>query len=329
MLWHEFFVDQHLTRFTKVVLGHGAPAWFYLPILAAGLWPWFGFSLPVWWRGLFRSSRIERAGSAEASLDFFLGLWLAGSLLFFSATATKQPNYILPAVPAVIMLAARWWQDYLSGTSARPFEKWVTFGLTGSIGVVLSAFFLAVGRFLPLALEKARAGMRPDSAEYAFPAYPPDLGWGTALVGLVLAAAIFTALYFMRARRPGATFLALITGAVILIAGLTHLTAPAVFDYLQAPAREIAAQAAREAGPADRVATFGLYKPTLWFYTGLHLERIESRDREGLREFLDTEERRLVLSRLSLLERLKAQERFHLLDVKGGYVLGDNKGRTL
>ncbi len=328
MLWNEFFIDQHLTRFTKVVLGHGAPAWFYLPILAVGLWPWFAFSLPAWWRGLFRGSRTERTGSAEANLDFFLGLWLIGSLLFFSATATKQPNYILPAVPAVIMLSARWWQEYLSGAQAKPFERWLTFGLTGLIGLVLSIFFLAVGWFLPMALEKARAKMRPDSAEYAFPLHPPDLGWGTALVGLALAAAIVTAFYFLRSRRLGATFMAFIFGALVLIAGLTHLTAPAVFDYLQTPAREIAAQAAGEAGPTDRVATFGLYKPTLWFYTGLHLERIESRDREGLRAFLDSEERRLVLSRLSLLQTLKAQERFRQLGVKGGYVLGDNKGRA-
>ena len=323
-LWREFFWDQHFTRFTKVVLGHGAPVWFYLPVLAVMVWPWFFFSLPACWRGLRENSRQKRAVDAGAHLDFFLGLWLLTSLFFFSITQTKQPNYIMPAVPAVIFLAARWWQRRLGGEEPGRAERIIVYWLPGLVGVVLSLFFMATKMLLPWALEMAQAETRPDSFEYAFQPHWPDLGWGTVLVGVLVGLGTISALVMIRRKRPAASLAAWGAAAVTLIAGLTHLTAPPAFNYLQTPGRQLAYETRTLIKPGDLLTSYGLYKPTFWFYTGHSIKKIDADRMEQLREYLARQEHVYVLSRLSLLPRLEKESAFRLLKVEGGYLLGDN-----
>jgi 4-amino-4-deoxy-L-arabinose transferase-like glycosyltransferase len=324
-LWREFFWDQHFTRFTKVVLGHGAPVWFYLPVLAVMVWPWFFFALPAWWRGLRENGRIKRATDASAHFDFFLGIWLLTSLFFFSITQTKQPNYIMPAVPAVILLAARWWQHRLGGEETGRSEKVMVYGLTGLLGGILALFFMVTKMLLPWALELAQAETRPDSFEYAFQPHWPDLGWGTVLVGVLVGLATLAALVLVGQKRPGASLAAWGAAAVALIAGLTHLTAPPAFEYLQSPGRQLAYETRTMMEPGDVLTTYGLYKPTLWFYTGRVIKKIDADKIEELREYLASEEHVYILSRLSLLPRLEVESDFRLLKVEGGYLLGDNR----
>ena len=325
-LWREFFWDQHFTRFTKVVLGHGAPAWFYLPVLAVFVWPWFFFALPEWWRGLRKNGRERRATDAGAQFDFFLSVWLVTSLVFFSITQTKQPNYIMPVVPAVILLAARWWQRRLAGEEEGRGERVFVYGLTGLIGVILALSFMVTKMILPWALERARAEVRPDSFEYAFQPHLPDLGWGTVLVGGLVGLATLAALILARQKLPRASLAAWGAAAVALIAGLTHFTAPPAFEYLQSPGRQLAYETRAMMEPGDILTSYGLYKPTLWFYTGRAIKKIDADKTEELRDYLARDGRIFVLSRLSLLPKLEGESAFRLLKVEGGYLLGDNQG---
>lgn len=121
-----FFWQQNIERFTTDRFAHPQPFWFFLPILFLAVFPWSGWSLvPVCdaWRGRRRPRRLERV-----SLARFLWLWVLVPLVFFSASHSKLPSYILPAVPALVLLTAvamdgNWdelprWPGYISAALA-------------------------------------------------------------------------------------------------------------------------------------------------------------------------------------------------------------------
>jgi hypothetical protein len=323
--WQGFFLSQNLGRFTDVVLGHGAPLWFYIPVLAVMAWPWFFFALPRLYIGLVGRGRKRRAVDPNAEFEFFLGVWLVSSLIVFSVAATKQPNYVLPAVPPLLFLSARWFDRWLDGREARTKTAWSLTVSAVVIGLVLAVFFLAVGSILPSAVARARVGVNPDSFEYAFPPGPPDLTFCTPLWAGLMGILILAALYaFAQNRRR--TFPAALTAAsIVFILGFGLITGPSALAYLQTPAKEIATEVKDRLTPGDRLAAFGLYKPTLWFYAAHDVERITSPEKDKLRETLAAPDRVFILSRLSLLPELEMHPEFRLLRTEGGYILGVNK----
>jgi 4-amino-4-deoxy-L-arabinose transferase-like glycosyltransferase len=90
---HFFFIQEHFQRFTTEMHHRVEPFWFFVPILAAGLAPWL---LPF-----LRSLRPRD----DATL--FLVVWSVVVFLFFSASDSKLPPYVLPIVPAAALLVGR------------------------------------------------------------------------------------------------------------------------------------------------------------------------------------------------------------------------------
>jgi len=326
--WQGFFISQNVTRYTEVLLGHGAPLWFYVPVLSLLIWPWFFFALPVLWRGLVRSNRLLRAAQAGADLDFFLSLWFLIGFLFFSIAATKQPNYILPVVPPLILLAARWWEGLTAAKRTGKREFPAVLILNGLVGLALSVFFIRLNILFNAALERARPLINPDSFEYAFPWKNLDMGRAPVFLGILLAVGSLALVAGGWRQRKYWSVGASLFSSLVLIGGTWHWTLPQVMDYLQTPAKNLAGQI-RTAAPAEgSVAAYGLYKPTLWFYTGRRIERIRAGENGKLTEILSGRSKVYLLSRVSLLPELAVQPGFHLLGLEGGYVLGDNQGPT-
>ena len=101
---HGAFYEQSLGQdFAAKLAGgqesHGAWPGYYLLLATLTFWPAIAFVLP----GL--ASAIDRA--AEPANRFLLA-WGGASWLMIEAVPTKLPNYILPAYPAIAMLAAVW-----------------------------------------------------------------------------------------------------------------------------------------------------------------------------------------------------------------------------
>ncbi len=93
-----FFWHEHFERF--LLPNHHRPGawWYFLPVLAVGVMPWLGvlgWSAPRWWK--------SDAG-ARFKPTRFLALWCAIVLVFFSASSSKLPPYILPAFPVLALL---------------------------------------------------------------------------------------------------------------------------------------------------------------------------------------------------------------------------------
>ncbi|HEX6956712.1 MAG TPA: glycosyltransferase family 39 protein [Ferrovibrio sp.] len=78
---------------------HRRPFWWYLPLLPLLLFPW-SLWLPSW-----RSLRLWNK-PAEPGLRFGLIVAAVG-LIVFSAISGKQPHYLLPLAPALMLVVAR------------------------------------------------------------------------------------------------------------------------------------------------------------------------------------------------------------------------------
>ncbi len=99
-----FFIHEHVARFLTPSANREQVFWFFLPVLLLGSLPW---TLPAL-RGLCRGWRSPggrgRAAGFDASL--FLRLWVLFVLGFFSLSDSKLIPYVLPALPALALLAA-------------------------------------------------------------------------------------------------------------------------------------------------------------------------------------------------------------------------------
>jgi len=94
---HFFFVQEHFQRFTTEMHQRAHPWWYFVPVLAAGMVPWL---LPL---GMAAWRALRSRGDAE----LLLWCWALVVFVFFSASGSKLPPYILPIFPALALLAAR------------------------------------------------------------------------------------------------------------------------------------------------------------------------------------------------------------------------------
>ena len=95
-----FFVHEHFARYLSDVHRREGAWWYYLPLLAAGMLPWTG-ALPWLFAG-----KETAGGAAAISPRHVLLTWSIFVLLFFSASGSKLPSYILPMFPALALLIA-------------------------------------------------------------------------------------------------------------------------------------------------------------------------------------------------------------------------------
>jgi 4-amino-4-deoxy-L-arabinose transferase-like glycosyltransferase len=92
---HDFFLVHNVERFTSNALMHVQPWWFYLPVFAGLLLPWFPLLPLLGRRAAYRDPR-----------RLFLLAWVVFGMVFFTAAANKLPGYLLPLLPAAAALMA-------------------------------------------------------------------------------------------------------------------------------------------------------------------------------------------------------------------------------
>ncbi len=105
-----FILEHNLARFSQDVYHHRQPFWFYLPVFLLATMPWtLVLIVAVAERArVIWSEGKEAFSTAENSWPLFLLIWMFVPVLFFSASQSKLPGYILPAIPAAALLAAEY-----------------------------------------------------------------------------------------------------------------------------------------------------------------------------------------------------------------------------
>jgi 4-amino-4-deoxy-L-arabinose transferase-like glycosyltransferase len=93
-----FIVEHNFNRYLTPEFQHIQPFWYYLPITLVALLPW-----AFWLYGVEGSTRATATGRART---LFFAAWGLFPVLFFSLSKSKLPGYILPGVPALVLLIA-------------------------------------------------------------------------------------------------------------------------------------------------------------------------------------------------------------------------------
>jgi 4-amino-4-deoxy-L-arabinose transferase-like glycosyltransferase len=112
----QVFIFQHnLARFGSNLYHHKEPFWYFVPVALVGLIPWMAFvvaslieNIRVWW-----AERREMLQSEDA-LNAFLVIWLIVPIVFFSISQSKLPGYIVPALPAGVLLLAEYLRRHIA-----------------------------------------------------------------------------------------------------------------------------------------------------------------------------------------------------------------------
>ena len=124
------FIWQHnFERYVTPVFQHPQPFWFFGVILLLAVLPWLPLLITSVIDAATRLHSIKRVSSPA----LFFACWAVFPLLFFSFSQSKLPGYILPAVPAVVLML---------GTSLARYAREKSDALPlviASIGLILPA----------------------------------------------------------------------------------------------------------------------------------------------------------------------------------------------
>ncbi len=131
-----FLLDHNLQRFTSTIHRHPGPLWYYVPVLAGGLFPWTGLLLPA----------LACLAPRRDPRDRFVLVWLLLPLAFFSLAGSKLPGYALPCLPPLALLMGRAAARLTESAEALPL--WGGARAASLVGLLLGAALAAA----PLAL---------------------------------------------------------------------------------------------------------------------------------------------------------------------------------
>jgi len=106
----EFLLAGNMGRFLQAEHSRAAVPYYYLPVILVGFLPWTAL-LP----GAIGAAWRERRES------LVLLLWVILTLLFFSASQSKLPGYILPIFPALALLVALDWENTKATNRRGPY----------------------------------------------------------------------------------------------------------------------------------------------------------------------------------------------------------------
>ena len=203
-----FILNHNLQRFTSTIHNHPGPVYYYLPVLAAGLFPWSILAFPA-------ASSLR---SLDSPAKTMLASWFLVPALLFSAAGSKLPGYILPCVPPLAIALA------LSTRTLSLREFRVSPRVAGLVGLAIAALLAALAwRSLRLGQPWGRAAMAPAL-------------W-------LLATMFITSRMLQRAPVPSTRVLT--TGAAGLLL-LLNLVAPPVVEALESGRRLFAPAQGRE-----------------------------------------------------------------------------------
>ena len=239
-----FILEHNLARFSTNVYHHPEPFWFFLPVFLLAVMPW-----TIW----LIAALVERArqmwsegweafSSPEDSWALFLLIWMLVPVLFFSASRSKLPGYILPAVPAAALLVT----EYLS--ARREKEIRLSRPLAAAHGILCG--LLVFG-----ALEAASIAVTHHLA-------PGPWTYVAASIALVIALAITIAL--VTSAGPRLLRSATMIAVIVSVAAVIRFAAPAI-DATQSahPVAETIRGFSSEAVPValyhiNRIEQYGL-----------------------------------------------------------------------
>lgn len=108
-LFDYFFRYELLDRIASNTHNRAKPIWFYPGVLVIGLLPWTGFAFSA-----LRDLWHRRRSLASVHLWLFVG-WIVVPYVILSLVVSKLPTYIVPLMPPLAIIIARWLEHPFTG----------------------------------------------------------------------------------------------------------------------------------------------------------------------------------------------------------------------
>jgi 4-amino-4-deoxy-L-arabinose transferase-like glycosyltransferase len=263
---HFFFVHEHFQRFLTESHNRAGEWWYFVPWFLVGLLPW----LLVWLVALPRSWGDAPVAPNGFAWERFCLAWAAFVFVFFSASGSKLPSYILPMFPALALVIG----FELTRTSARTLA-WIALPLAIGAPVALAVFAFGFDRIVAALANE----ITPPSIYRAFGA------WILAALVAFSVGGVASWFAFRRDTAAGKTVgiamlaLAMLTGMQLALLGHDAFAVVRSTYYLLQDARRA------DGGPLDPAATVyqvGSYDQTLPFYLERPTPLVDYRDEMSL-----------------------------------------------
>jgi 4-amino-4-deoxy-L-arabinose transferase-like glycosyltransferase len=195
-----YFIREHFQRYLTKVHGRYKPFWYFIPVLAGGLFPWSAFLVQAVRRALPRSWNDRKLHRETV----FLLLWAGVIFLFFSASSSKLAPYILPVFPPLALIIGKYLAD-----------AWEQGKIPGFQGAYVGLLFLALSLAAALALLPR---FRPEIDVAVFRPY------SAALIVILLAGIALT--WFMNKRHGVRRSLAALIATVSMFLTIANMAMP-------------------------------------------------------------------------------------------------------
>ena len=149
----EFFVQHHFARYTSNKYQHPQPFYFFFWVLPLMTLPWLPFFLAAIWDFIkVQSSKFKVQSHGvfsrqPSAVSLFAFAWLLVPLVFFSFSGSKLPGYILPALPAAIILTAEYVCRFVNNAKRR--KRAVQAVALTMFAVIIIALQFFVPQFAP------------------------------------------------------------------------------------------------------------------------------------------------------------------------------------
>ena len=261
-----FFVHEHFQRFLTTEHRREGTWYYFIPLLGAGILPW----LFVWLWTLLRSWRDAAVATNGFAWAKFCLVWAALVFVFFSASGSKLPSYILPMFPALALVLG--WQ--LAQLPPRTIALLVA-PMALMYSLLLVGVVVALDRFIPDMSEASTPAA-------VFRAFGP---WLTVALAIMAATAI-GAFLLLRRGTPVAKSLGIVALSLGTVAGLQiGFIGYDAFRVTRSAYDLVRAVESANGGPLDpRVPVFQVrsYDQTLPFYLGRPTTLVAYRDEMAL-----------------------------------------------
>lgn len=253
----QFFIKHHFTRYTDVVSSHKGAFYYYIPVLIAGLFPWIAF-LPAGIKNAvkeFASISPSAPSPKPLSPYLFSLVWFAFVFIFFSFSTTKLPNYILPSVPAAVLLIS-------SGMASQ--DRWNSYA--NLFIACISLLFTTAFMLSPEYLQKYKL---------------TDTAWIYPLAATTMFISLASFWAFFKKK----TMQAMLSGGMIIFLLILSLKVlPLANQQLQGTLYKYS-QYAKEHLRGRELLTYDIIYPSIVFYSDHRV--INIRDKDGLLKQLE------------------------------------------
>ena len=139
-----FFIHEHLARYLTDVHERVEPWWFFIPCVLIATLPWMN-SVARFGRELVRSPVLD----PHHSTTWFLTIFCAVVFVFFSASHSKLPPYILPMMPALAVLLA----PHIAARAGSPARAaWIAAVIVTVLGAGICVYVVREGHALAPAM---------------------------------------------------------------------------------------------------------------------------------------------------------------------------------